>query len=133
MARVAEARGAGHLVALTKADLRPGDPGPGGALILSSQTGQGLDALMAALCDRLFPPEEPGEEFWIASERQVECVGQAAEAVERAIGLLEGGAAAPELVAFELLAVRNALRTITGEISSEAILGKIFANFCIGK
>ena len=38
-----------------------------------------------------------------------------------------------ELIAEELRAVHAALGEIVGEMSSDALLGEIFANFCIGK
>jgi tRNA modification GTPase len=36
-------------------------------------------------------------------------------------------------MAEELLQVQNALAEITGQFSSDDLLGKIFENFCIGK
>lgn len=39
----------------------------------------------------------------------------------------------PELVAEDLKLAHNELSTITGEFSSDDLLGKIFAEFCIGK
>ena len=40
---------------------------------------------------------------------------------------------AGELVAEELRGAQEALGEITGEITSEDLLGRIFAGFCIGK
>ena len=39
----------------------------------------------------------------------------------------------PELAAEEFKTALDALGEITGEFSSEDLLGRIFANFCIGK
>ena len=41
--------------------------------------------------------------------------------------------AAGELMAEELLQVQNALAEITGQFSSDDLLGRIFEGFCIGK
>ena len=40
---------------------------------------------------------------------------------------------AGELVAEELRLAQQALGEITGQVSSEELLGRIFASFCIGK
>ena len=40
---------------------------------------------------------------------------------------------APELVAEELKRAQQALGEIVGEESSDELLGRIFASFCIGK
>ena len=40
---------------------------------------------------------------------------------------------APELVAEELRRAQQALGEIVGQESSDALLGRIFASFCIGK
>ncbi len=45
--------------------------------------------------------------------------------------LLDRGAG--ELMADELLQTQNALAEITGEFSSDDLLGEIFGSFCIGK
>ena len=41
--------------------------------------------------------------------------------------------AAGELMADELREAQNALAEITGEFSSDDLLGEIFSSFCIGK
>ncbi|MFO1410291.1 MAG: hypothetical protein U1F06_07935 [Steroidobacteraceae bacterium] len=44
-----------------------------------------------------------------------------------------GAGAAPELVAEELRLAQRELGLITGEVSSDDLLGRIFGEFCIGK
>ena len=39
----------------------------------------------------------------------------------------------PELVAEELRQAQTSLATITGEFTSDDLLGEIFSRFCIGK
>ena len=61
------------------------------------------------------------------------------EALERARGHVEEGARqlierrAGELVAEELRCAQQALGEITGEFTTEDLLERIFAGFCIGK
>ena len=51
--------------------------------------------------------------------------------INSAIEQLEGGAS--ELVAEDLRQAGMSLGTITGEFSSDDLLGEIFSSFCIGK
>jgi tRNA modification GTPase len=61
------------------------------------------------------------------------------DALERALGLVQraaealGQGRAFELFAEELRLAQRALGEITGEFTSEDLLGAIFGSFCIGK
>jgi tRNA modification GTPase len=107
-----------------KCDIAPALPtadAPGGPprVMLSALTGEGLPGLRAHL---------------------KACMGyQSLEALARAQQYTEEAARqlterrAGELVAEELRAAQQALSEITGEFTSEELLGRIFATFCIGK
>jgi tRNA modification GTPase len=67
-----------------------------------------------------------------ARRRHLESLSRAHTHTEEAQRLLterRGG----ELVAEELRLAQQALNEITGEFTSEDLLGRIFASFCIGK
>jgi len=51
----------------------------------------------------------------------------------QASGWLQQQAHALDLLAEELRLAQNALNEITGEFSSDDLLGVIFSSFCIGK
>ena len=101
-------------------------------LRVSSKTGEGLDALTEAMNARLFANREESEDIWITSEREKTCLEEALAGIDRTLSLIRTNPAV-ELIAFEMQLVRRALQSITGEISSEDVLQKIFAGFCIGK
>jgi len=67
-----------------------------------------------------------------ARKRHLEALSFARERTEEASRLLTERRAG-ELVAEELRAAQQALNEITGEFTSEDLLGRIFAGFCIGK
>jgi tRNA modification GTPase len=67
-----------------------------------------------------------------ARKRHLEALVRARERTEEASRLLTERRAG-ELVAEELRAAQQALSEITGEFTSEDLLGRIFAGFCIGK
>ena len=101
-------------------------------LRISSKTGEGLAELRQAMNAALFKKAENSEDIWITSEREKTCLEEALAGIDRTLALIRTNPAV-ELIAFEMQLVRRALQSITGEISSEDVLQKIFAGFCIGK
>ena len=99
---------------------------------ISSKTGAGLVELRQTMNAALFKKTENSEDLWITSEREKACLEEALAGIDRTLSLIRTNPAV-ELIAFEMQLVRRALQSITGEISSEDVLQKIFAGFCIGK
>ena len=67
-----------------------------------------------------------------ARQRHLDALGRARACVESAAReLIERRAG--ELVAEELRLAQSALGEITGELTSEDLLGRIFSSFCVGK
>src|SRR2546430_2061520 len=76
---------------------------------------------------------QPGDAGAISTRRRlVEALGRAREHTEAAARQLTDHRAG-EVVAEELRAAQHALSEITGEFTSDDLLGRIFAGFCIGK
>jgi tRNA modification GTPase len=98
---------------------------------LSAATGAGLDLLRAHLKDSVgFHPAGVG--VLSARARHLDALRRARAHVEEAHRLL-GARHAGELVAQELTDAQKQLGEITGEVTSDDLLGRIFASFCIGK
>jgi tRNA modification GTPase len=70
-----------------------------------------------------------GEDVFMARERHLAALLRASEALERAAKEMER----VELFAEELRLAQQALNTITGEFTSDDLLGQIFSRFCVGK
>lgn len=97
---------------------------------LSAQYGTGLDLLRAELLQ--LAGHEDAEGGFSARARHVDALQRAGDhlhAAHHALHTLRAG----ELAAEELRQVQHALGTITGEFSSDDLLGEIFGSFCIGK
>ena len=99
-------------------------------LLVSAASGEGFDALREHLKAAMGFAGEGGGTV-SARARHVQALSQAALAFERAEALLQRKQG--ELVAEELRQAQQLLGQITGEFSSDDLLGEIFAGFCIGK
>lgn len=102
-----------------------------GTFRVSATTGAGLDDLRAHLRAALAGTADAGGAF-SARRRHLEALDAVAAALDAATRELEGGGAA-ELAAEQLRAAQQALGSVTGEVTSEDLLGEIFGRFCIGK
>ena len=95
---------------------------------LSAKTGAGMDHLRRVILETVGWRAD-GEGLFMARTRHVQALEQAATHLGRAGGL-EGKL---ELFAEELRLAQEALGAITGEFTSDDLLGEIFGRFCIGK
>lgn len=103
----------------------------GHEIYLSAKTGEGIDLLKQHLKDCMGYQQKTEGQF-IARRRHLDAIGTAEEHLEIAeINLHE--LKAGELLAEELRISQEALSSITGEFSSDDLLGRIFSDFCIGK
>ena len=114
-----------------KADAAAADV-PDEAMALSARTGAGLDALRRALLAQAgWQPAAEG--LFIARTRHVQALREARAHLEAAQAHAAVRDAALDLLAEELRLAHRALMAITGEYSTEDLLGAIFGRFCIGK
>jgi tRNA modification GTPase len=111
-----------------KADLMPDAPVPAGALLVSALEGWGLDRLRARILELIgWDGTEAG--VYAARERHLQALSAATRALESAAGHVRE----LELFAEDLRAAQEALAPVNGSITSDELLGQIFATFCIGK
>tara|TARA_B100000787_G_scaffold72088_1_gene52966 strand:- start:216 stop:1568 length:1353 start_codon:yes stop_codon:yes gene_type:complete len=98
---------------------------------MSAKTGEGLDLLKQAILNEVgFKVNSEGNENkFIARKRHLEAL----ESVHHCLQNAQLKIASAELVAEELTVAQKHLSSITGEFSSDDLLGEIFSQFCIGK
>ncbi|CAH1584615.1 5-carboxymethylaminomethyluridine-tRNA synthase GTPase subunit [Vibrio jasicida] len=98
---------------------------------LSAKTGSGVDALRTHLkeCMGFSGNTEGG---FMARRRHLDALERAAKHLQIGQEQLEGYMAG-EILAEELRITQQHLNEITGEFSSDDLLGRIFSSFCIGK
>ncbi len=100
-------------------------------LYISTQSGHGMDALIDCITGQASDFNQDNHAF-MARRRHV-------DALQRALAFLRQAAASfaqsgsAELMAEDLRQAQLCLNEVTGEFSSDDLLGKIFSSFCIGK
>ena len=100
-------------------------------IYLSAKTGDGIGLLKDHLKDCM-GYQQKNEGQFIARRRHLDAIDTAEEHLAIAhinLHQLQAG----ELLAEELRLSQEALSSITGEFSSDDLLGRIFSDFCIGK
>jgi tRNA modification GTPase len=102
-----------------------------GEVRLSAKTGEGIDALRQKLGE-LAGYKNLGEGAFTARGRHIVALTRAAEHFRTGRNALDETKAG-ELLAEELRLAQEALAEITGAMSSDELLGRIFSEFCIGK
>lgn len=97
----------------------------------SVQTGDGLDLLCAQI-KRVAGYETHGEADFTARRRHLDALRQARHFIATGLAQLHTHRAS-ELLAEDLRQAQHCLAEITGAFTTEALLGRIFSTFCIGK
>ncbi len=103
-------------------------------IAMSALTGDGIARLRDELMRAIDAIAGPGAENEVAISRQ-----RHRDSLAAAIRSLKAArqsalrAMPPEIVAVDIAAAADALGAITGEVTSEDVLDKIFSEFCIGK
>ena len=125
-------QGAEIIVVRTKIDVTGDDPGLfDDVLYVSAKNGAGIDALQERL-RRAAGYRNLGEGAFTTRKRHGDALRRAANHFEIGRKALEETKAG-ELLAEELRLAQEALGEITGAVSSDDLLGRIFSEFCIGK
>ncbi len=115
-----------------KIDLAVGFVAPASSITISAKQQIGIDALKQALLT--IAGWNPGQESpWMARQRHIDALNTAKSHLDVAQRYAEENDAVLDLFAEELRLAHDALGSITGKVSPDDLLGKIFSTFCIGK
>lgn len=101
-------------------------------LALSAKTGAGVEELRKILSESVLGDFDTHSDTIVTNTRHLEALLKAEESLEKAqTGLLDGTTG--DFVAMDIRQAMFHIGTITGDISTEDLLGNIFSKFCIGK
>jgi tRNA modification GTPase len=100
---------------------------------MSAKTGMGIEAVKSALLAQLVSGGfETGESLMVTNARHRDALRRASTSLDQALESVRGGMAG-ELISIDVRAAADALGEITGAITTDEILGRIFSEFCVGK
>ena len=119
--------GTTRVMVQNKIDLAAGVVTGADVVAISAKKGTGVDQLRTRLLQ--IAGWQPGESLFIARERHLRALSDAAEHLATAAAALP----ALEIFAEELRLAHKALQSITGAYTPDDLLGAIFSKFCIGK
>jgi len=116
---------------LNKSDLHVNAAAGEDSILVSAKSGQGIDELRRHLCE-CAGYEKTSEGALMARRRHIDALLKAQKNIKDAhTNLISHGAG--ELAAEELRLAQDQINQITGEFTSDDLLGEIFSRFCIGK
>jgi tRNA modification GTPase len=98
---------------------------------VSGVTGEGVDGVLSDVAKVL--SERLSDAPVASHERHRQAMATARTALERAKDAYEDGDQGAEIIAYHLRDGLAALDSLIGRVDVEAVLGEIFAQFCIGK
>lgn len=101
-------------------------------IFISAKYHQGTDDLQTMLVEAANIPEFGEQDVIVTNMRHYEALRKAQEAIERVSAGLESGLSS-DFIAQDIRECMHYLGEITGQISTDEILGNIFSKFCIGK
>ncbi len=101
-------------------------------VFISAKGGQNMESLIELLKENAGVGQIGSDDVIVTNLRHYEALKNAHEAVLRVINGLETGISG-DFLAQDIRECLHYLGEITGEISTDEILGHIFKNFCIGK
>ena len=101
-------------------------------LTISAKTGEGVEALKKQLLGLVQMGKLHNNDTIITNTRHYDALRQALDNIQKVQHGLQTGLSG-DLLAIDIREALHHFGRITGEISTDDLLGNIFANFCIGK
>jgi tRNA modification GTPase len=115
---------------VNKADLH--SPNMDKAIAISAKDGDGIEMLNKEMVSAVVGTLDLENDTIIANARHHEALLKTSEALQKAANGLEDGTTG-DFIAMDIRQAMFHLGSITGDISTDDLLGSIFSKFCIGK
>ncbi len=99
-------------------------------MLISAESGMGIDSLMAEMADRIAVSEE--NDGQLVHQRHLELAKSACEHLKNAVAAIEMGLPL-DTTSIDLKEALENMGEITGMNATEEVIDRVFANFCVGK
>lgn len=130
--RMSVSTGRQLLYVVNKIDTTTSPALPSDAIGISAKSGAGVELLLSKLRQTVDTSALDHGDAVVSNSRHLEALTAAGDALSKAFDALS--AALPtDLLSEDIRQVLHHLGTITGQITTDDILGNIFSKFCIGK
>lgn len=101
-------------------------------IVISAKQGENIETLKSWMVNSVTEGFDMANETIVSNARHHAALVNTSEALQKALDGLETGTSA-DWVAMDIRQAMFELGTITGDISTDDLLGNIFSKFCIGK
>lgn len=118
------------ITVLNKADLR--NEISENLISISAKHGAGIDNLKNRLLELSGIGNYTGDEIIVSNTRHFELLKNVISSIDESLNVVNSGLSG-DLIAANLKSALEYLGEITGEFTTDEVLGNIFKNFCIGK
>ena len=118
------------MMVLNKTDL--GATEASSSIQISAKNGENIDVLKSKLVEEVQGDFNLVSDTIVSNARHYDALIKTAEALEKADQGLDSGVTG-DFIAMDIRQAMFELGTITGDISTDDLLGNIFSKFCIGK
>ncbi len=115
---------------INKADLAKNDKP--NAITISAQTGENIETLKAKLIEIVQGDYNFAEDTIVTNARHHQALIKTLDSLKKAKEGIDNQVSG-DFIAMDIRQAMHHLGSITGDISTDDLLGNIFANFCIGK
>lgn len=100
-------------------------------IYVSALTNENIDTLKQLIYDKCVQSEIKQDKLYLTNTRHIECVRLAKHSLENALKIFD--ATTFDILSGEIKSAWSYFGEISGVVSDEAIIDKIFSKFCLGK
>lgn len=98
---------------------------------VSAKTNENIDALKQLIFDKTITSDVKQNKFYLTNTRHIECIRLAKKSLENVIKIFD--TTTFDIISSEIKKAWQSLGEVSGVVSDEAILDKVFSKFCLGK